>query len=112
MRSMWFSIIKKRKKINIFRAACLHAKEQPTAVIAEDSDVLQFLIHHVNIADQNVPMMKSKQTICITTFAKTLDPLLNSSLPFLYALRGFDTTSRPFGFGKVSIIKKYQEIEQ
>ena len=48
--------------------------------------------------------------MCVTTLAKKLDPLLSGSLLFLYAFSGCDTTSRHYGIGKVSVLKKYAEL--
>ncbi|KAG0713878.1 hypothetical protein GWK47_015218 [Chionoecetes opilio] len=96
----------------ICMSACLHAKEKPTAVVAEDSDVFQLLTHHANIADKDLYMVTSKQTVCVTTLAKKLDPLLSGALLFLHAFSGCDTTSRPYGIGKVSVLKKYAELER
>ena len=55
-------------------------------------------------------MITSKQMVCVTTLAKKLDPLLSRSLLFLHAFSGCDTTSRPYGIGKVSVLKKYGEL--
>ena len=52
-------------------------------------------------------MVTAKNNICITTLKKKLDPSLSEGLLFLHAISGCDTTSRPFGIGKVTVLKKY-----
>ena len=94
--------------------ACSSATSKPTAVVAEDTDVFQLLIHYADITDhsQNMYMVTAKQTICITDLKKNLDPALTSALLFLHAISGCDTTSRPHGIGKVTVLAKYQALAQ
>ena len=77
----------------ICMSACLQAKEMPTAVAADDSDVFQLLMLYANIADKDLYMVTSKQTVCVTTLAKTLNSLLSGALIFLHASSGCNTTS-------------------
>ena len=83
--------------------ACASAVRQPTAVVAEDTDVFQLLTHHASPTDFNLYMITAKQNVCITTVSKRLDPLLTKNLLFLHTVSGCDTVSRPFGIGKVGV---------
>jgi hypothetical protein len=57
-------------------------------------------------------MVTSKQTVCITTLKKNLDAALAEALLFLHALSGCDTTSRPYGIGKVTVLSKYAALKE
>ena len=89
----------------ICKMAYASTVRQPTAVVAEDTDVFQLLTHHTSPTDFNLHMITAKQNVCITTLSKRLDPLLTKNLLFLHGVSGCDTTSRPFGIGKVGVIK-------
>lgn len=95
----------------ICKMACASAVRQPTAVVAEDTDVFQLLTHYASPTDFNLYMITAKQNVCITTLSKRLDPLLTKNLLFLHSVSGCDTTSRPFGIGKVGVPKKYAALE-
>lgn len=95
----------------ICKMACASAVRQPTAVVAEDTDVFQLLTHHASPTDCNLHMITAKQNVCITTLSTRLDPLLTKNLLFLHAVSGCDTTSQPFGIGKVCVLKKYAALE-
>ncbi|KAK3735834.1 hypothetical protein QZH41_007479 [Actinostola sp. cb2023] len=56
-------------------------------------------------------MAKHVQKVCITTLKKKLDPSLSEALLFLHAISGCDTTSRPHGIGKVTVLKKYAALK-
>lgn len=96
-------------RITTCEIACSSSKEKPTAVIAEDSDVFKLLIHRAN-ADFDLYMVMSKQIVSIKTLKKKLDPYLSRSLLFLHAISGCDTTSRPYGIGKVTVFKKVSAL--
>ena len=82
------------------------ATKSPTAVVAEDSDVFQLMVHYANVGDSNLCMVTVKNTVCITTLKKELGPPLLKGLLFLHAISGCDTTSRPHGIRKVTVLKK------
>ena len=84
----------------ICKMACASAVRQPTAVVAEETDMFQLLTHHASPTDFNLYMITAKQNECITTVSKRLDPLLTKNL---HAVSGCDAESRPFGIGKVSV---------
>lgn len=92
--------------------ACISAIKKPTAVVAEDSDILQLMTHQANTTDENLYMVTSKQTVCITTLKKNLDPALSEALLFLHAVSGCDTTSRSYGIGKVTVLTKYAALKK
>lgn len=89
----------------------MFATPKPTAVIADDTDVL--LVYHADASDEseNLHMITTKQTICVTILKKKLNPLLTDSLLFLHAFSCCDTTSRPYGVGKATVCTKYEELQ-
>ena len=56
-------------------------------------------------------MVTAKQTVCLTTLKEKLDPSLSEGLLFLHAVSGCDTTSRPYGIGKVTVFRKFTELK-
>ena len=94
----------------ICKMACSSSNEKPTAVIADDADVFQLLIHHANAEDFDLYMVMSKQTVSINILKKKLDPFLSRGLLFLHAISGCDTTSRPYGIGKATVLKKVSAL--
>lgn len=93
--------------------ACFSASTKPTAVVAEDSDIFQLLLHHADIKDGscNLYMLTTRQVVCITGLKKNIDPALSEALLFLHAVSGCDTTSRPYGIGKVTVLTKYAALK-
>ena len=71
----------------ICKLACLSAATKPTAVVAEDSDIFQLMVHHADKTDQseNLYIITSRQTVCITTLKMNLDPGLSDAILFLHA---------------------------
>lgn len=94
----------------ICKMACSSSTEKPTAVIADDTDVFQLLIHHANAEDFDLYMVMSKQTVSINILKKKLDPFLSRGLLFLHAISGCNTTSRPYGIGKATVLKKVSAL--
>ena len=90
--------------------ACSSSTEKPTAAIADDTDVFQLLMHHANAEDFDLYMVMSKQTVSINILKKKLDPFLSRGLLFLHAISGCDTTSRPYGIGKATVLKKVSAL--
>ena len=81
------------------------AKKSHTAVVAEDLDVFQLMLDHAKATDNSENMyITAQQTMCITTLS------LSESILFLHALSGCDTTSRPYGIGKVTVLTKYTTL--
>jgi len=96
----------------ISRLACQSAQDKPTAVVAEDTDIFQLMIHHTDATNNNLYMVTSKQMISISTIKQRLDPTISASLLFLHAISGCDTTSRPFGIGKVTALTKHGVLKK
>ena len=78
---------------------CISAATKPTAVVAEDSDVLQLTVRHVNPAQFNIYLIMAKQSVCI--WCKEAD----RPIPFRYHTH---TRSRPYSFEKVTVLKKFE----
>ena len=76
-----FSVAHAERDANykICKMACASAIRQPTAVVAEDTDVFQLLTHHASPTDFNLYMITAKQNVCITTASKRLDPLWHAN---------------------------------
>ena len=96
----------------ICQTARAHTITSPVAVVAEDSDVFQLLVHHADPAASNVYMVAANRTVCVTTIKRRVDVQLSESLLFLHAISGCDTTSRPHGIGKVGVLKNYAALEE
>ena len=96
----------------ICQRACAYALGSPVAVVAEDSDVFQLLVHHTDPAASDVYMVAAKRTVCASTIKRRVDVQLSESLLFLHAVSGCDTTSRPHGIGKVGVLKKYAALAE
>ena len=56
-------------------------------------------------------MKMTRQTVCISTLKKKLDPSLSKGLLFLHAISGCDTTSRLHGIGKATVLKKFSTLK-
>ena len=48
----------------ICKMACASAVRQPTAVVAEDTDVVLLLTHHASPTDFNLYLITTKQNVC------------------------------------------------
>ena len=70
------------------------------------------LVYRSDPTSHSLHMVTSNRKICIKTLQAGLDPRLVASLPFLHALSGCDTTSRPYGIGKGTVLSKYVELHQ
>ena len=90
--------------------AVSHATSIPTAVVAEDS-VFQLLVHYANVRHSNLYMVTAKNKVCITNLKRKLTPSQAESLLFLHAISGCDTTSRPHGVGKITVLKKFEQLK-
>ena len=77
----------------------MSAQTKPAAVIANDTDIFQFLIHHADLSDyyENTHMITPSQPVCIFTPERNLDSELIYDLLSLHALCVCDTTSSPYG---------------
>ena len=88
---------------DIAMSACALDRMKPVVVVGDDTDLLILLQHHFNPAEyQSIYLQTSSKLIGIGILFSSLDPVLSESLLFIHAISGCDTTSRPYGIGKVS----------
>ena len=84
-------------------------------MIAEDTDILVLLCHHLKPSTVGLFIKSDKTTskYPLWDIKATCDQLGNRCckfLPFLHALCGSDTTSRLYGIGKAVVIKKQEQL--
>ena len=96
---------------NIAMTACSAAQVTPVTVIADDTDVLVLLIHHMDEASNNIVMRTSTRMIDIGCMKTGLKDVISQNVLFLHALTGSDTTSKPFRIGKASGLAKAEALE-
>ena len=81
-------------------------------VVGDHTDLLVLLQHHFTPSShENIYLKTSTILVDISILQKGIDPTLGSSLLFIHAMSGCDTTSRPYGIGKVSTMGKYKELK-
>lgn len=84
-----------------------------TYVIGEDTDVLVLLCHYSKDDSKGLLFRSDRKTskICdISLVRQTLGTELCRMLPVIHSIGGCDTTSRLFGIGKGSALKKTQTV--
>ena len=70
------------------------------------------LQHHYNPAEHEAMYLRTHaKTIDVTLLQGSLDQDLRNSLLFIHALSGCDTTSRPYGIGKISAMNKFADLQ-
>ena len=86
----------------------------PTVLIGEDTDLLVLLISKIEEQHQDIYFAPKKKTAHMTrriwnihALSRSMGNALCRSILFLHAIGGCDTTSRLFGVGKGTIVKKY-----
>ena len=87
------------------------AASKVTYVIAEDSDILVLLCHHMKPNSQPLFMVSQKSNMKhpiwnIAEISSQLGEECCRYLPFMHALRGCDTTPRLNNIGKGVVLKK------
>ena len=97
--------------VEIVKAAVSMSSNKSTSVIGEDTDLLVLLLHHASTSDENKLYFYSDKGSPATVYdIKVMKKLLGydvcSSLLFLHAFTGCDTTSAVFGIGKKSALHK------
>ena len=86
---------------------------KPVVVVGDDTDLLILLQYHFNPDEhQSIYLQTSSKLIGIGILFSSLDPVLSESLLFIHAISGCDTTSRPYGIGKVSAMAKYKDLHE
>lgn len=100
----------------IVKTAVDSASEGPTVLVGDDTDLLILLCYHMRTDGYDLyfrpePKANSKE-IRVWNMRKVAEELgsdLCQNMLFLHAVLGCDTTSRPFGLGKATSLKKFQE---
>ena len=97
--------------VEIVKAAVSMSSNKSTSVIGEDTDLLVLLLHHASTSNDNKLYFYSDKGSPATVYdIKVMKKLLGydvcSSLLFLHAFTGCDTTSAVFGIGKKSALHK------
>ena len=70
------------------------------------------LQHHYNPAEHEAMYLRTHaKTIDVTLLQGSLDQDLRNSLLFIHALSGCDTTSRPYGIGKISAMNTFADLQ-
>ena len=91
----------------------MHTTTSPVAVVAEDSDVFQLLVHHADPAASNVYKLWSlKIELSALPLSSTEWMSSYQSLLFPHAISGCDTTSRSHWIGKVGVLKNYAALAE
>ena len=98
---------------DIAMPACTTAMTMPVVVVGDDTDLLVLLQHHFKHTEHEcIYLQTSTKLINIDVLQKSIDPDLSHSLLFIHGLSGCDTTSRPFGIGKSSVMSKYRDLHE
>ena len=98
---------------DIAMSACALARMKPVVVVGDDTDLLILLQHHFNPDEhQSIYLQTRSKLISIGILFSSLDPVLSESLLFIHTISGCDTTSRPYGIGKVSTMAKYKDLHE
>lgn len=102
--------------ITIAQTATKCAQHQITAVIGEDTDLLVLLAHHADAAAHDIFFYSDKQGGKSKYWSiKQLIHVLGETrhlLLFLHAVTGCDTTSRPYGIGKGTALRKLLQNDE
>ena len=98
----------------IARKAIQSAEIMETVLIGEDTDLLVLLLYHANLQNHDLFFTSdakggSKSRVWNIKKAKnSLGSYTCQHILFLHAILGCDTTSRLFGIGKGSVLKKFK----
>ena len=98
----------------IVQTAVEHSANNEIVVIGEDTDLLVLLLYHAELDKENIYFKsEQKQTAVkkgkiwdISKAKRNLGENICKLLPVIHAFSGCDTTSRIFGIGKGTILKK------
>jgi len=77
----------------ICQTACAHTITSAAAVVAEDSDAFQLLVHHADPAASNVYIVAANRNVCAITIKRRVDVQLSESFLVFHAISGCDKTS-------------------
>ena len=100
--------------VTIVRAAVDSGQSTPTVLVGDDTDLLVLLCYHTDIHGCDVFFRPEPQTNVtrrrvwnIKKVKQQLGPEVCENLLFIHAFLGCDTTSRIFGLGKGTALKKF-----
>ena len=97
---------------DIVMLACSLGETRHVVVIGGDTNLLT-LLHPFKPAKHNsIYLQTSSELINISILQSSLDPGLSESLLFIHALSDCDSTSRPYGIGKTSLLEKYRDLQE
>ncbi|KAG1682454.1 Organic cation transporter protein [Nymphon striatum] len=96
---------------DIVQAAIALSEYKTATLIREDTDLLIFLLHHMDSHKKTLyfrsdKKSKEQRVYNINTLKECLGQQLCSQLLFIHAFTGCDTTSRVFGMGKKPFFQK------
>jgi hypothetical protein len=98
---------------DIAMTACTIALTMPVVVVGDDTDLLILLQHHFSLSNHEaIYLQTTTKLIDVSILKKEMDPDLSHSLLFIHALSGCDTTSKPYGIGKMSAMSKYRVLNK
>ena len=96
---------------DIAMAACASAHTKPVIVVASDTDILVLLLHHYKHTRHEPVFLQTRtKLVDVSIMCTNLPYELQRSLLFIHAVSGCDTTSRPYGIGKLSAMNKYSVL--
>lgn len=85
------------------------AKEAPTALVGQDTDLLVLLLHHTNQEHASVLIASGDKNWHVQSVQTVLGVTVCNILPFAHALGGCDTTRSLFSLSKGAILRKIVE---
>ena len=91
------------------------AVNSTTQVLSEDTDIFQLLVSQLRPNSKGLYMITGKENakhpcLDIKDIRNNLGDECAPYLPVIHAMSGCDTTSKPFGIGKLTIMKKRNHI--
>ena len=99
----------------IVQKAIESASSMDTVLIGDDTDLLVLLLHHMPPHSKDIFFASDREKNTkgrvwnIKEAKSKLGTFVCKHIPFLHAFLGCDTTSRLFGIGKGSLLKKFEE---
>lgn len=98
---------------DIVSSACNIAQQNAVIVVGDDTDLFVLLQHHYSPAShQPMYLQTSNKLIDISVLQTGINNVLSNTLLFIHAMSGCDTTSKPYGIGKVSALGKFNKLEE
>ena len=101
----------------IVKTAVESARKRTTVLVGNDTDLLVLLCHYTALDDHDLyfqpePKAKSRRRVwSVKVFKTKLGEGVCDNILFLHAILGYDITSRLYGIGKGTAIKKYDTCQ-